>query len=89
MGKTLVAGTSVVQRTIAGDLDVVTELAGLALDLDAVVEELLERRAVEDTVTRGARVVDDELVLSSSSLSSGGLGLMHTERREETPELAY
>ena len=75
MGKTLVAGTSVVQRTIAGDLDVVTELAGLALDLDAVVEELLEGRAVKDTVARGAGVVDDELVLSSSSLSGGGLGL--------------
>ena len=57
------------------DLDAVTELAGLALDLDAVVEELLEGRAVKDTVARGAGVVDDELVLSSSSLSGGGLGL--------------
>ena len=76
-------------RTIPVDLDVITELASLTIDLNAVVEELLERRAVEYTVTRGARVVDDELVLSSSSLSSGGLGLMHTERREETPELAY
>ena len=71
------------------DLDVVTELTSLALDLDTVVQELLKGRAVEDTVASGTGVVDDELVLSSSSLSSGGLGLMHTERREETPELAY
>ena len=77
------------RRTIPVDLDAVTELPSLTIDLNAVVEELLERRAVENTVTRGARVVDDELVLSSSSLSGGGLGLMHTERREETPELAY
>ena len=39
------------------------------------MEELLEGRAVKDTVARGAGVVDDELVLSSSSLSGGGLGL--------------
>ena len=71
------------------DLDAVTELPSLTIDLNAVVEELLERRAVENTVTRGTGVVDDELVLSSSSLSSSGLGLIHTQRREESPELAY
>ena len=56
------------------DLDVVTELASLALDLDAVVQELLKGRAVEDTVASGTGVVDDELVLSSTRLGSG-LGL--------------
>ena len=56
------------------DLDVVTELTSLAIDLDAVVEELLERRTVEDTIACGTRVVDDELVLSSTRLGSG-LGL--------------
>ena len=65
------------------DLDLVTELTGLAIDLDAVVEELLEVRAVKDTVASRARVVDDELVLSSSRLSGGGLGL-HKEEREKT-----
>ena len=61
------------RHTVAGDLDVVTELTSLALDLDAVVEVLFEGRAVKDTVTGGTGVVDDELVLSSSLCS--GLGL--------------
>ena len=69
-------------HTIPVDLDVVTELTSLAIDLDAVVEELLERRTVEDTIACGTRVVDDELVLSSSL--RGGLGL-HTRTREENP----
>ena len=68
--------------TLAGDLHVLTELAGLTLDLDAVVKVLLEGSTVEDTVARGARVVNDELVLSSSL--RGGLGL-HTRTREENP----
>lgn len=72
-------------HTVAGDLDIVTELTGLALDLDAVVEELFEGRAVKDTVRRRAGVVDDELVLSSSRLSGGGLGLHRREKRERKP----
>ena len=68
-------------HTIPVDLDVITELAGLTIDLNAVVEELLERRAVEDTIARGTRVVDDELVLSGG-LSGSGFGLTHIERRE-------
>ena len=63
------------ERTLPVDLDAVAKLAGLAIDLDAVVKELLERRAVEDTVVRRTGVVNDELVLSSSRLSGGGLGL--------------
>lgn len=71
-------------RTLAGDLDVLTKLAGLAIDLDAVVEELLKGGAIEDTVARGARVVDGELVLGGSRLSGGGLDLHSTgERREK------
>ena len=67
-------------HTIPEDLDVVAELTSLAIDLDAVVEELLERRTVKDTIACGTRVVDDELVLSSS-LSGSGLGLAHTKKR--------
>lgn len=44
-----------------GDDDLVTEVADTALDLDAVVEELLEGRDVEDLVACGLRSVDDEL----------------------------
>ena len=62
------------------DLDAVTELAGLALDLNTVMEVLFESGTVEDTVAGRARVVDNELVLSSS-LSSSGLGLAHTKKR--------
>lgn len=69
-------------RTIPVDLHVLAELTGLAIDLDAVVQELLEARTVEDTIARRARVVDDELVLSSSRLSGGGLGLTEREERE-------
>ena len=64
--------------TVVGNGDEVTKLAGLAVDLDAVVKELLESRTVEDVVGRGDRVVNVELVegLASSGLGSGGsLGL--------------
>ena len=44
------------------DDDLVAEVANTALDLDAVVEELLEGRDVEDLVARGLRSVDDELI---------------------------
>lgn len=43
------------------DDNVVTEVADTALDLDAVVEELLEGRDIEDLVACGLRSVDDEL----------------------------
>lgn len=74
-------------HTIAVDLDVLTELARLAIDLDTVVEELLKGRTVENTVAGRTGVVDRELVLSSSGLSSGGLTL-RKERRGK-PRLAY
>lgn len=44
-----------------GDLDVLAEVADTALNLDAVVEELLEGGDVEDLVARGLRSVDDVL----------------------------
>jgi hypothetical protein len=44
-----------------GDLDGVAEVAGAALDLDLLVEELLEREDVEDLVAGGLLGVDDEL----------------------------
>lgn len=47
--------------TLLGDLDGVAEVAGAAINLDAVVEELLEGGDVEDLVADGLRSVDDEL----------------------------
>lgn len=44
-----------------GDHDVVTEVADTALDLDAVVEELLEGGDIEDLVGGRLRSVDNEL----------------------------
>ena len=43
------------------DDNVVTEVTDTALDLDAVVEELLEGRDIEDLVASGLGSVDDEL----------------------------
>lgn len=71
------------RRTLAGDLDIVTELAGLALDLNAVVQELFEGCAIKDTVRGRAGVVNDELVLGSSRFSGGGLGLHYRGKREK------
>ena len=45
-----------------GDDNVVTEVADTALDLDAVVEELLEGRDIEDLVACRLRSVDDVLL---------------------------
>ena len=59
---------------MTSDLDIVTELASFALDLDTVMEVLFKSSTVKDTVTRRTGVVDDELVLRSTRLG-GGLGL--------------
>lgn len=67
--------------TLAGDLDIVTELTSLTLNLDTVVEVLLEGSTIKDAISGGAGVVHNELVLGSSGLSSGGLGL-HKQRRK-------
>jgi len=61
--------------TVTGDLHILAELAGLTLDLDAVMEELFESGTVENTVCSGFRVVDDELVLDSGRFGGGGLRL--------------
>lgn len=62
------------------DLDDVAELARLAVNLDAVVEELLERGGVEDVVVGGDRVVNVELVQGLARGLGGGSGLRLHER---------
>ena len=47
--------------TLLGDLDGLAEVAGAALNLDALVQELLEGGDIEDLVAGGLRSVDDEL----------------------------
>lgn len=47
--------------SLLGDLDVVAEVSGAALNLDAVVQELLEGLDVKDLVVHRLRAVDDEL----------------------------
>lgn len=44
-----------------GDLNIVAEVSDAALDLDAVVQELLESGDVEDLVAGRLGGVDDEL----------------------------
>lgn len=53
-----------------GDDDLITEVTDTALDLDAVVQELLERRDVEDLVACGLRSVDGELFQRQNCQSS-------------------
>jgi len=65
---------------IASYFDVVSKLAGFAIDLDAVVQELFEIGTVKDTITGRLWVIDDEFMLGSSGFSSGGLGL---QKRKE------
>jgi len=48
--------------TFTGELDVLTELTSLSLDLDVVYEELLVGGSIEDLVVGGSRVVDEELL---------------------------
>jgi hypothetical protein len=60
---------------LLGDDDVVAEVVGAALNLDAVLEELLEGGDVEDLVVGRLRSVDDELL--SLLLGLTGLLLCH------------
>lgn len=57
------------------DLDVVTKVSGLVIDLNPVVQELFEGTTVEDTISGRTGVVDDKLVLSG-----GDLGCLYLER---------
>lgn len=61
--------------TIAGDLDVVAKLAGLAIYFDTIMKELLKGRAVEQAVIGRAGEVDGKLVLCTGRLGGSGLGL--------------
>lgn len=56
-----------------GDHDVFTEVTDTALDLDAVVEELLEGRDIEDLVASGLRSVDNELLGNLLGLATTSL----------------
>lgn len=67
--------------TIPGDLDAVTNKAGLAVDLDAIVKVLLEVSTVKDTVGRWLGVVDGELVLGGGALGGSDFGGLRKKRR--------
>jgi NAD-dependent oxidoreductase involved in siderophore biosynthesis len=62
-GELLVCDNLDLALALLGDGDGVSEVSGAALDLDAVVEELLEGLDIEDLVVHGLRAVDDELSL--------------------------
>lgn len=51
------------------DHDIVAQVVGAALDLDAVLEELLEGGDVEDLVASGLLSVDDELRATKTTVS--------------------
>lgn len=58
--------------TLLGDLDNVAEVADTAVDLDAVLEELLEGGNIKDLVRRWLRSIDDELLGDLGLLALGG-----------------
>jgi hypothetical protein len=60
-GELLVRNDLDLALALLGDLNDVAEVTGAALDLDAVVQELLESLEIEDLVVDGLRAVDDEL----------------------------
>lgn len=68
-------------RTVTGDLHIVAELSSLALDLDAIVQELLEVCTVKDAICSRLREVDDEFVLDSRSFSGGSLDLLGDRKK--------
>jgi hypothetical protein len=54
--------------TLLGDGDGVAEVAGAAIDLDAIVKELLESLDVKDLIVDRLGAVDDELRTNASSV---------------------
>jgi hypothetical protein len=61
--------------TNGGDDNIVTQVADAALDLDAVVEELLEGGDIEDLVGGGLRSIDDVLYRKQSLATWTKLGI--------------
>ena len=59
---------------ILGDGDLVAEVAGLAINLDALQKELLEASDIHDAVIDGGSAVDEELVAR------------HTKKNEATTQ---
>ena len=77
-GELLVCDNLDLALALLGDGDGVPEVSSAALDLDAVVEELLEGLDVEDLVVHRLRAVDDELLGDLLGLLAGGTGsLLH------------
>ena len=64
--------------SLLGDLDVVAEVSGAAINLDAVVEELLEGLDVEDFVVDGLGAVDDELAIPLTRASKKRKGIQRS-----------
>ena len=64
-----------------GDNDLVAEVSNAALNLDAVVQELLKGRDVEDLVVGGLRSIDDELLRDLLGLATTGDLLIRKETR--------
>ena len=59
------------------NVHIVAQVSGAAFNLDAIVEELLERREIEDLVADGLATVDDIFLgdfLLGGFLAAAGLG---------------
>ena len=61
-------------RTFTVNLDVVTKVSGLVIDLNPVMQELFESSAVENLISGWTGVVDNKLVLSGGNFGGFWLG---------------
>lgn len=75
-GELLVRNDLDLAIALLADLDGITKVTGAALNLDAVVQELLESLDVEDLVVDGLRAVDDELLGDLLALLGGSGALL-------------
>jgi hypothetical protein len=75
-GELLVSNDLDLSIALLRDLHNLAEVTGAALDLDALVQELLESLEIEDLVVDGLRAVDDELLGHLGALLGGGAGFL-------------
>jgi len=61
------------EHTFTVDLDIVTQVSGLVIDLNPVMQELFESSTIENTISSRTGVIDNKLVFGGGDF--GGLWL--------------
>jgi len=71
---------------IARYFDIIAELPSLALDFDAVVEELFKVGAIKDTISGWTGVINDEFVSRRGDFCGGRLKLSRRKPTEKATQ---